>query len=351
MIMAGGTGGHVFPALAVAEYLRDMGCDVSWLGVPDSFEARVVPKNGFKIDWIEARRLRGQGIKQLVSAPFALTMAMWQAWKILRRNKPDVILGMGGFVTAPGGFVSWLMRLPLVVHEQNAVPGMSNKFLSKIAKRVLQAFPNSFPIDMNVEVTGNPIRSDITKLATPAVRFQDRTSCRVLIVGGSLGAKALNEIVPNAILKLKTKVEVRHQAGRGKFDETFAEYKAINVDANVVEFVDDMAEAYAWADVIICRAGALTVTELTMVGLPAILVPYPHAVDDHQTKNAEFLVSENAAIMIQQKNMTADTLAEILEPICASKEIRLAMAEAGRKLAMPDSASVVGDVCLSVVPA
>lgn len=350
MVMAGGTGGHVFPALAVAESLRDQGCDVSWLGVPGSFEARVIPQYGFPINWISARRLRGQGWKQLLMAPVSLLVAMWQSFKVIRQVKPDVVLGMGGFVTAPGGFVSRLLGLPLVIHEQNAIPGMTNRWLARIASRVLQAFPDSFPATRNAQVTGNPVRKTLIHVAEPEQRLLERSGCRLLIIGGSLGAQALNEIVPEAAALLDEGLcsEIVHQAGRGKAYATEAIYQRLGVNAEVKEFIDDMASAYGWADVIICRAGALTVTELTAIGVAAILVPYPFAVDDHQSKNAEQLQNVGAGIVIQQDELNAQSLAATLKPLCASADKRLEMAESGRALAKPDAADVVADICLKL---
>lgn len=353
MIMAGGTGGHVFPALAVAEVLRNQGCQVDWLGVPESFESRTVPKYGFPIHWIKARRFRGQGKKAILMAPVYLTLAMWQAAKVLRSVKPDVVLGMGGFVTAPGGVVTRLMGLPLVIHEQNAVPGMSNRWLGKIASSVLQAFPGSFAEKYRAKLIGNPVRENIINLPSPEERFNDREGCKLLVIGGSLGALVLNETVPDAIavMEKETRPEVWHQAGKGKLEMALAAYEKAGVKAKVSEFVDDMDAAYQWADLIICRAGALTVAELAAVGLPAILVPYPHAVDDHQTKNASHLQVAGAGVIIPQSELTAKYLAEILEPIVSSAETRLAMAKKGKKLAKPHAAEDVANECLRMVAA
>lgn len=351
MVMAGGTGGHVFPALAVAEELRRRGCEVTWLGAPDSFEARLVPRYGFAMAWVDAFRLRGQGLASLLAAPFRMLRAMVQAGRAMRRSRPQVLLGMGGFVTGPGGLVARLLRLPLVIHEQNAIPGLTNRWLAGLATRVLQAFPGSFPAARRAETVGNPVRSEIGALAEPGQRFERRTGpCRLLVLGGSLGAAALNERLPQTLAQLATEVRprVRHQAGRGKLEATRTAYDAASVEAEVSEFLDDMAGAYAWADLVVCRAGALTVSELAAAGVGSILVPFPFAVDDHQTRNAHYLSDAGAAVLIQQTELEAPRLAELLADLCVDRARLLAMAEAARHLAVPDAARRVADICEEV---
>ena len=346
-IMAGGTGGHVFPALAVAHELAANGWQISWLGTPDSFESRVVPAQGFELDTIAAYRLRGQGIKDRVLAPLRLLHAMGQAWQVLRRRRPQVVLGMGGFVTGPGGLVSRLLRIPLVIHEQNAIPGLTNRWLAKVATRVLEAFPGSFS-GVGAQATGNPVRADISVLPEP--RPAGERHLRLLIIGGSLGAQALNETVPAALALLDAaqRPAVRHQAGRGKAAETEAAYQAHAVSAEVSEFVDDMAAAYTWADLVICRAGALTVSELMAAGLPAILVPFPFAVDDHQTVNARFLTEADAGRLIQQRDMTPQALAGLLRAMTADRDGLHAMAINAYRLAQRDATRTVAGVCMEV---
>ena len=348
VVMAGGTGGHVFPALAVAQELQARGWEVSWLGTPQSFESRVVPDYGFPLDTIPAYRLRGQGPGSVLLAPARLLKAMGKAYRVLAKRRPQVVLGMGGFVTGPGGIVSRLMGLPLIIHEQNSIPGLTNRWLAKIARQVLAAFPGSFKDQAGVKVTGNPLRTDITRLAEPQERMGDhQDELRLLIMGGSLGAQALNEIVPEslALLDLHGNLVVRHQAGKGKKEATESHYQQVNVNAEVSEFLVDMAEAYAWADLVICRAGALTVSELAAVGVASVLVPFPHAVDDHQTHNAEFLVQAGAGLLIQQSDLTAQSLANTLKELLSAPGELLAMAKHARGLAKPDATKEVADCC------
>ena len=352
VVMAGGTGGHVFPALAVAQELRGRGWEISWLGTADSFESRNVPKHGFPLDTIEAYRLRGQGLGGLLLAPFRLLKAMGQARKVLNQRRPDVVLGMGGFATGPGGLMSKLMGLPLVIHEQNTIPGLTNRWLAKLASRVLEAFPGSFPDNAGARVTGNPVREDIAALPEPAVRMADHDGAvRILIVGGSLGALALNEIVPEALALLAGDhaLEIRHQAGRNKVEAAQSLYEELNLQAQVIEFLDDMAQAYAWADLVICRAGALTVSELAAVGVGSILVPYPYAVDDHQTRNAGYLVQGQAAVLMPQGQLDAVSLSSRLRELLAEPGKLLALAQAARNLTMSDAARRVADHCEQVM--
>ncbi len=352
MVMAGGTGGHVFPALAVAEELRGRGHEVFWLGVPGSFEARLVPQHGFPMEWVQVRGLRGNGVARWVAAPLQLLRALFQAGMAVRRVRPQLVLGMGGFVTGPGGVVAKLFGIPLVIHEQNAVPGFTNRILAHIASKVAEAFPRSFPASVRASLTGNPVRPEIAALPVPEVRFAARSGpLRLLILGGSLGAQALNETLPLALAKLPQALRplVRHQAGRGKAEATQAAYEAAAVEGEVSEFISDMAEAYGWADLAVCRAGALTLTELAAAGLGAILVPYPHAVDDHQTRNGEYLAGAGAARLIPQSALDPVGLAGLLNELLTDRTQVAAMAQAARKLARPAATAEVADMCEELI--
>lgn len=351
MVMAGGTGGHVFPALAVAQELRSRGWEVCWMGVPDSFEARTVPQYDFPIEWVDSFRLRGQGLASLLLAPLRLLRAIAQSIRVLRRRKPQVVLGMGGFVTGPGGIASRLLGIPLVIHEQNSIPGLTNQWLARAATVVMQAFPDSFAAKRCAITVGNPVRAEIARIDAPEIRMQGREDvCRVLVLGGSLGAAVLNEVVPQALALLPDAacLEVRHQAGRGKAQETEQAYRLAGVEAHVSDFMHDMAEAYAWADLVICRAGALTITELASAGLAAILVPYPHAVDDHQTRNAQVLVDAGAALLMPQSELKAQVLAEAMAGFCGDRAQLLNMAASARALARPEATAQVADICEEV---
>jgi UDP-N-acetylglucosamine--N-acetylmuramyl-(pentapeptide) pyrophosphoryl-undecaprenol N-acetylglucosamine transferase len=352
MVMAGGTGGHVFPALATAHELARRGVEICWLGVPDSFEARLVPQHGFALELVPVRKLRGQGIAAKLLAPWHLVRASYHAAQALRRRRPGLVLGMGGFVSGPGGVVSRLLGLPLVIHEQNAVPGLTNRWLARVATRVLEAFPGSFPPKTGARAVGNPVRSEIARLAPPEERLPGRVGrIRLLVVGGSLGAQALNETLPVALARLPEAVRpwVRHQAGRGKAEAAQAAYRAVGVVAEVSEFLDDMAGAYAWADLVVCRSGALTVSELAAAGVGSILVPYPHAVDDHQTRNAAFLADAGAALLLPQPLLSAEHLAGLLEALAADRPRLLAMAQAARAQGRPDATARVADCCEQVL--
>jgi UDP-N-acetylglucosamine--N-acetylmuramyl-(pentapeptide) pyrophosphoryl-undecaprenol N-acetylglucosamine transferase len=347
-VMAGGTGGHVFPALAAAQELASRGWEVSWLGVPDSFESRLVPRYGFPLDLVPVRKIRGQGARAWLLAPLHLATALVHAGRALRRRHPGVVLGMGGFVSGPGGLISRLLGYPLVIHEQNAIPGLTNRWLARIATRVLEAFPGSFGASRCAVAVGNPVRREIVAIPDPATRLAGRTGPgRLLVVGGSLGAQALNDTLPAALAHLPEAVRpvVRHQAGRGKAAATEQAYRSAGVAATVSEFLEDMAEAYAWADLVVCRAGALTVSELAAGGVPAVLVPYPHAVDDHQTRNAAYLADAGAALLVPQPVLTAERLAELLATLIGDRRHLLGMAQAARRLARPDAAQRVADAC------
>jgi UDP-N-acetylglucosamine--N-acetylmuramyl-(pentapeptide) pyrophosphoryl-undecaprenol N-acetylglucosamine transferase len=352
LVMAGGTGGHVFPALAVAQQMRAQGIRVHWLGTRAGMEARVIPQAGFAIDFINIKGLRGKSVLGWLLAPLRLLIALGQALQVCRRLQPNVVLGMGGFVTGPGGVASWFLRRPLVIHEQNAIPGMTNRWLARLAKRVLQAFPNSFAAQRKLYHTGNPVRTSILQISEAAQRYGERTGAlRVLIVGGSLGAQALNECVPQALARLDAglRPQVWHQSGRDKLTSTQQAYTAHQLEAKLVEFIDDMDAAYAWADLLICRAGAMTVSEISNVGVASILVPFPHAVDDHQTANAHYLSDAGAAILIQQVELTPQRLAdELTRLLNGGRAQLLVMANKALTLARPHATEDVIRHCLEV---
>lgn len=354
LIMAGGTGGHVFPALSVAAELRRRGAEISWLGTRNGIEAELVPQAGIDIDYVNISGLRGKGILGWLLAPARIGRALWQSLYILYRRKPQAVLGLGGFVSGPGGLAAWMSGRPLLIHEQNAVAGLTNRLLGRIARQVIQAFPGAFPQTPCLSTYGNPVRQEIIGLPEPGQRYAEHAGpIRLLVVGGSLGARALNENLPRALAILPEAIrpQVRHQSGRRHHEELLAGYREHEVEAEVPAFVDDMAAAYAWADLVICRAGALTVSELAAAGLPAILVPYPHAVDDHQTHNAAFLVRAGAAHLLPQGEMTPARLAEMLQEYCAEplqgREKLREMAHAARALAQPEAAGMVAEACLA----
>ena len=345
MVMAGGTGGHVFPALAVAEELRQRGIFVSWLGTRRGIESELVPANDFPIHYIQVEGLRGTGMMRRIKAPFSLLRALWQAWRVIRREQPDVLLGLGGFVSGPGGIAAKLLRKPLVIHEQNAVAGTTNKLLAKVAMRVMEAFPATLP---GGEWCGNPVRREIAQLPEPTnhLSTSDRP-LRLLVLGGSLGALAINQQVPEAlsILDDSERPQVRHQCGRKHEETTRIAYLQAGVDASIEPFVTDMAAAYDWADLVICRAGALTVAELAAAGVGSILVPFPYAIDDHQTANARWLVEAGAAELMPQSEMVAEHLAELLHRLLSDKAHLVMLATNARRLAKTDAAVLVANAC------
>ena len=351
LIMAGGTGGHVFPALAVADELRLRGIPVVWLGTKAGIESRLVPQAGYPIEWMSITGLRGKNTVTLLLAPVRLAMACWQALRVLLRRKPCAVLGMGGFASGPGGLMAWLIRKPLLVHEQNAIPGLTNKVLARLATVVLQAFPTVFK---QAITTGNPVRQSICEIAEPENRSakrqsQDQGNLRLLVIGGSLGAVKLNEIIPQALAKIEhqQRPEVIHQTGLKNIDSAKTFYSDAGVEAKVEAFIDDMSSVYEWADLVICRAGAMTVFELAAAGIASILVPYPYAVDDHQTHNAYYLEKAGAAIIKQQDDLTIDWLVEVINDFSIHRKKLLDMATAARKLAIPDSAKTIADACLT----
>jgi len=347
--MAGGTGGHVYPALAVAHALQAASQPVVWLGTHRGLESRVVPAAGIAVEWISIGGLRGKGLTTLLAAPFKLLLALAQSLRVVARHKPAAVLGMGGFVTGPGGVAAWLLRRPLVIHEQNAVAGLTNRLLARLARVVLQAFPGSFLASSNAETVGNPVRAEIAAVPTPDVRLAERTGrARMLVIGGSLGARALNRTVPAALARLpeSERPQVRHQTGERTAREATAAYAEAGVEAELLTYVEDMAEAYAWADVIVCRAGALTVAEVAAVGVPAIFIPFPAAVDDHQTANARDLVDAGAAALIQEANLSPDGLAALLSEWLSDRSALLKRARLAREQARPDALRRITHVCL-----
>ncbi len=351
LIMAGGTGGHIFPGLAVAHYLRERGVDVHWLGTAQGMEARLVPEAQFPLHLINIGGLRGKNIKALLVAPFKILTATWQALQIMNKVKPDVVIGLGGFVSGPGGLAAWFMRRPLIIHEQNAKAGSTNKILALFAKRILEGFPAAFKPGARVMTIGNPVRAEIANLPPPAQRLDvSRTPLRLLVLGGSLGAQALNEIVPRMLSQLPEteRPQVLHQTGDKHFDSAKLAYESMQVQADLKPFIKDMANAYGWADVVLCRAGALTVAELSMVGLGAIFIPFPYAVDDHQTVNAQYMVKNQAALCIQQSDLTAEKLAEIVKQFLGSPQKRIVMAEAAYELRKVNVVEQVYDICKEV---
>jgi UDP-N-acetylglucosamine--N-acetylmuramyl-(pentapeptide) pyrophosphoryl-undecaprenol N-acetylglucosamine transferase len=350
LVMAGGTGGHVFPALAVARVLQERACEVRWLGTQAGIEARLVPAAGLQVEWVRVSGLRGKGVTGWLGAPFKLTRAVRDALAAVRAFQPDVVLGLGGFVSGPGGVAAWLTRRPLVIHEQNAIAGLTNRVLSRFARTVAEAFPGSFGDKGDVVVTGNPVRREIEAIAVPAERLAGRMRPRLLVFGGSQGAAALNRLVPAALglLQPTERPEVLHQTGRNRRDAVAAAYTAAGVTADVREFIDDMAAAYAWCDVAICRSGALTVAELAAAGVASILVPFPAAVDDHQTENARYLASRGAAVLLPEATLTAERLAQELKLLTAADaRRRVTMSEAARHAACPGAAEHLADLCLA----
>ena len=343
MVMAGGTGGHIFPGIAIAECLRERGWNVVWLGNPDGMEARLLPARGYQMEWLRFGALRGKGLARKLLLPFNLLRGCWQAWRVLARARPDVIVGMGGYITFPAGIVAALTGRRLVLHEQNSIAGLANKVLARAASRVLTGFPNALP---NARWVGNPVRSEIVAVPAPTKRFDAREGpLRLLVIGGSLGAAALNDTVPKALAMIPSgqRPEVIHQAGEKQIEALRAAYASADVEGDLRPFIEDMAAAYGWADLVLCRAGALTVAELAAAGVASVLVPFPHAVDDHQTSNASFLAEREAAWLLPQPLLNHERLAEMLSNLERGKLLR--MAENARALARPLATADVADVC------
>jgi UDP-N-acetylglucosamine--N-acetylmuramyl-(pentapeptide) pyrophosphoryl-undecaprenol N-acetylglucosamine transferase len=350
MVMAGGTGGHVFPGLAVAHRMRAWGWRVVWLGNPVGMEASLVPKHGIPMEFVRFGGLRGKGLRTKLALPLNLLRACLESRRVLQRVKPDVVLGMGGYITFPAGVMTTLCGAPLVLHEQNSIAGLANKVLSKLARRVLVAFPNALS---NAEWTGNPIREELTRVSEPKERYAARRGpLNVLVVGGSLGATALNEVVPRAVALLEPneRPHIVHQAGAKHIDALRANYEAAGLspgeELQLVSFIDDMAAAYERADLVICRSGAMTVAEIAAVGVAALLVPFPYAVDDHQTTNGQFLSEQGGAVLVQQRDLSAGNLADWLRS--QSREKLTEMAQRARALAKPDATDRVAQICAAV---
>ena len=354
VVAAGGTGGHVYPALSVADDLRARGYRVLWLGTREGIEAELVPEAGYEIHYLPVAGLRGKGLVKRLSGVLRLIAALIHAVGLICRWRPHLVLGMGGFASGPAGVAAWLMRRPLVIHEQNAIPGLTNRILSRLATRVLEAFPGSFPPSRGAECTGNPVRREITDLSPPAERMAGRSGpLRLLVLGGSQGAKAINEVVPAALRSLDDAqlVIVRHQAGPRHLESARRGYHQVQGQVEVSGYIKDMAEAYGWADVVLCRAGAMTIAELSASGAVSILVPFPYAVDDHQTSNARHLVDGDAGILLPQNELSGTRLGDLLRELAGARERLQAMAEAARRLAVPDSADRVGRLCAEVARA
>lgn len=340
VIMAGGTGGHVYPALAVAQSLLEKNWQVSWLGTRTGLESRVVPENGIEIDWLSVAGFRGKGFMSKCKAAFGLVRACVQAASILTRRKPDVVLGMGGFASGPGGLVAKLLGIPLVIHEQNRVPGTTNRLLARIADQVLEAFPDSFSKKLNAVCTGNPLRKVFLAASEKEFRKPGHR-IRILVFGGSQGAKILNEIVPDA-MALMAEVQVHHQTGAVMCEQVAARYQELGVRAEVTAFIDDMVRAYEWADLVICRSGAMTVSEVAAMGVPAIFIPLPWAIDDHQVANARFLADAGAGMILLQKDFDASTLTKKINE--ARKQLA-PMAQAAKQYSRLDATEVVAGYC------
>jgi len=344
LIMAGGTGGHIFPGLAVAHEMRAAGWEVVWMGARGGMEERLVPPRGYRTAWIRAKAARGKGLLQKLLLPANLLYSFWESARLIRSLKPNVVLGLGGYVAFPGGMMASLLNRPLALHEQNAVPGLANRVLSTVSDKVMVAFPQALG---SAEWTGNPVRDEIAALAQPEDRFRGRTGrLRILVVGGSLGAQALNEAVPKALALLPTPVSVVHQSGEKHLEVLRKNYAGAAVEGELVAFIDDMARRYAEADLVICRAGAVTVAELSAGGMASILVPFPHAVDDHQSANARFLAEKGAAILLPQREMTAEKLAALIGSLDRTK--LLEMAKKARALGKPDAAALVARRCMEI---
>lgn len=350
LIMAGGTGGHIFPGLAVAEELRHRGIDVQWLGGRSGLEGTLVPAAGINLHTVAFSGVRGRGLLTLLRAPFRLLAALREARRILRATRPRCVLSMGGYAAAPGGLAAWLGGVPMVVHEQNSVAGHTNRLLARLARRVLGGFADVLP---RSEWVGNPVRAQIEALPAPDQRARDDTKLRILVLGGSQGARALNRTVPVSLagLAATTPLVVRHQVGGGNTEDAgFARqtYARAGVNASVPEFIEDMADAWGWADLVIGRAGALTLAELACAGVPAILVPFPAAVDDHQTRNAQALVDAGAAVLVHERDLDAQQLGDRIAALAADRPRLLAMAVAARAMARPGAAARIADICLEV---
>lgn len=344
LILAGGTGGHIFPGLAVAEEMRNAGWNVVWMGNRGGMEERLVPPHGHKTAWIRARAARGRRGLRTIMLPANLLLSFWQSARHILRIRPDVVLGLGGYVAFPGGMMSSLLNKPLALHEQNAIPGLANRVLSMVCDKVMVAFPGALK---GAEWTGNPVRVGISGMSVPDERFKGRSGpLRILAVGGSLGAQALNEALPKALSLMDERPQVVHQSGEKHLDALKANYEKARVKGELVAFIQDMAQHYAEADLVICRAGAVTISELSAGGIPSVLVPYPHAVDDHQTANARFLAEQGAAVLLPQDRMSPAILADTIRSL--DRPRLLEMARKARALGKPDAAKIVAQRCMEL---
>ncbi len=352
LIMAGGTGGHIYPALAVANCLHERNIPTLWLGTKKGLEAKIVPQHGLKLLTINISGLRGKGFVRWLTAPLSILMAIVQSIFVLNQHKPAAVLGMGGFVSGPGGIAAWLMRIPLCVHEQNAAAGLTNKLLAPFADIVMEAFPNTFSSSVNANMTGNPVREEIIGISDPQERFQNRPNdcLHILVVGGSRGSRTLNEVVPEAlsIFCEDMNFQVKHQTGDRNLQSTKALYQSLNISVDLQAYIDDMAAAYEWADLVLCRSGAMTVAEIAAVGVAAIFIPYPYAADDHQTANAHYLSAEGAAILIQEAELNSQVLAELFKDFSLNRDSLLRMANTSRSLSMRVATGHVTDLCIEV---
>ena len=347
LVMAGGTGGHVYPAMAVADHLQTQGWNIVWLCTVGGMENRLLANKNYKITMMTMRGVRGKGLLGWLLLPIKLSLALAQAYSAIAKFKPNLVLGMGGFAAFPGGLMAYLMRKPLLIHEQNSVAGLTNKTLSYFANRVLSAFPSAF--GAKATLVGNPVRLEITQVATPEARMSQRSGpLRILVVGGSLGAQALNQVLPLALAKINKvqRPQVVHQAGEKHINALISDYKKTGVKAEALAYIEDMAAMYSWADIVICRAGALTIAELSAAGVASVLVPFPHAVDDHQTSNASYLSDAGAAILISQTTFTADKLARLIQNL--SREQCLSMAIKARALGKPEATASVANICMEL---
>lgn len=351
LIVAGGTGGHIYPALAVAERLRGRNVGIYWLGSWSGMEGRIVPSHGIELRKIKVSGLRGNGWWRWLLAPWIIGYATLQAINAMLRIRPGVVLGMGGFVSGPGGLAAWLCRIPLVIHEQNAIPGFTNRIIKHFATRVLAGYPQSFMAGPNTFITGNPVRESIANILPPNSRRHDPDLLRILVLGGSLGAHRLNEVAPIAISLMSptARVHVWHQTGSNDFAATQTYYRAQRIEARVDPYIDDMTEAYGWADIVICRAGAITVAELAASGVASILVPFPHAVDDHQAVNAAFLAERGAAVMVRERDLSTSYLQTLLVELARDRGRLLQMACRARECALPNATNAVADQCLELI--
>lgn len=355
LIMAGGTGGHVYPALAVADNLREKGFQLYWLGTSKGMEAKVVPGHGYPFLKINVAGVRGNGFLRLLFTPFMLVIALVQALMIMIKVRPVVVLGMGGFASGPGGIAAWLMRIPLLIHEQNAIAGLTNRLLAPFAVSIMAAFPGAFEESEKLTITGNPVRKEIANIPEPEQRYTNRNTkiLKILVLGGSLGAKKLNEVIPQTLSSLgdEYQFEIKHQCGERHLSNTEATYKGYNINVEVMPFIRDMAEVYTWADIVICRAGALTIAELAATGIGSILIPFPYAVDDHQTENAKYLSAEGAAILIQETQLSVQKLIDLLLNLYHAPEQLIQMAVKARALSKPTATDDVAKLCLEAIHA